>query len=108
MKGRQRSLATAETGKRHRSSIEVIATMTLQRPASMPSRRDDRPGSEVRVAFGSGPDLERALRPLATLTVHIAWAVNGTLDRNSEHEMERELSRYEVRILEATRRRGSK
>jgi hypothetical protein len=98
-----------ETGKWHRSSVEVSAKLTLHAPGidALPIETTVRvPKSELPLAAGQTWNVRFGSSQPSQM--HIAWAVNGTLDRDSEHEMERELSRDEVRILEATRRRGSK
>jgi hypothetical protein len=98
-----------ETGRRHRSSVEVIAKLTLHAPGmeAIPVAATIRvPKSEMPLVAGRTWNVrfDRA----EPSNVHIAWAVTGTLPRDSAHEMERELSRDEVRVIEATRRRGSK
>ncbi|MGA7989767.1 MAG: hypothetical protein WCB51_15365 [Candidatus Dormiibacterota bacterium] len=98
-----------ETGRRHRSSVEVIAKVTLHAPAlgAIPVEVTLRvPKSELPLAAGRTWNVR--FDRTEPSNMDIAWAVTGTLPRDSEHEMERQLSRDEVRVLEATRRRGSK
>jgi hypothetical protein len=98
-----------ETGKRHRASLEVLAQLTLRAPGmeEIPADITLRiPHSELPIKLGQTWNVrfERTQPSHA----HFEWTVKDELDRNSRHEMERQLSVDEVRILEATRRRGSK
>ncbi len=98
-----------ETGRRHLSALEVLAKLTLRTPGMDAIEVDTAvrvPKSELPLAEGRTWNVrfERA----QPSHVEIEWPVAEPLDRDSEQEMERELSRDEVRLLEATRRRGSK
>jgi hypothetical protein len=97
-----------ETG-RHHASIAVTAQIVLHASGMEPQTVD----INVRV-----PDAELPLTPGQVWNVqfdrseptHVkfSWAVTDALDRDSRAEMERELSHDEFRVLEASRRRGSK
>jgi hypothetical protein len=97
----------SETGRRHRNSLEVTAKLTLRAVGmdAIPVETTIRvPKSELPLAAGRTWNVrfDRA----QPSNVHIEWAVIGPIPRESEHEMERELSLDEVRLLEATRRRA--
>jgi hypothetical protein len=100
-------VAYTETGRHHRSSVEVSVKLTLRAPGmdAIPAETTvSVPKSELPLAAGKTWNVRFEREQPSHL--EIAWPVAEPLDRDSEHEMESELSRDEVRLLEATRRRA--
>ncbi|HEY6469765.1 MAG TPA: hypothetical protein VI434_08345 [Candidatus Dormibacteraeota bacterium] len=94
---------------RHHASIAVTAQIVLHAPEIEPQTLYINvrvPETELPLTAGHvwNVQFDRS----EPTHVKFEWAVTDTLDRESRAEMERELSSDEVRVLEASRRRGSK
>lgn len=98
-----------ETGARHHASLAVSAQFVLHAAGMEPQTVEIKvcvPETELPLTVGEvwNVQFDRS----EPTQVKFSWAVTDALDRHSRAEMERELSHDEVRVLEASRRRGSK
>jgi hypothetical protein len=98
-----------ETGDRHHLSTRVTALMVLHATGMDPQTVAVNvriPHSELPLAAGEVWNVRFDRQQPSH--VKFAWAVSDELDSQSQKEIEKELSADEVRVLQASRRRGSK